>query len=266
MPNLNGSMPLVTVAMPVFNAGAFLIEAVNSIINQTYQHWELILIDDGSNDGSLDKVREIQDSRIVIISDGINMGLAPRLNQAIDLARGVYFARMDGDDISLATRLEEQVKFLTENPHVDLLATKVKTIDFQGNVIGELPFAASHQEICSRPWRSFYMPHPSWMGKLEWFKKYKYAKPAPYFCEDQELLIRSYVFSHFACLSQCLLHYRLKNSISIKKLWLTYFALFKVQANHFIKKSKVDLCACTLVYFARCVKVLIIYIKQLLSS
>lgn len=264
MHNLNENMPLVTVAMPVFNAGDFLIDAVYSIINQTYQHWELLLIDDGSSDGSIDKVREIKDSRLVIVSDGVNKGLAVRLNQAIDLANGYYFARMDGDDISLATRLHEQVKFLTENPHVDLLATKVKTINSEGKIIGELPFALTHQEICSKPWRSFYMPHPTWMGRLDWFRKFRYSSPAPYLCEDQELLLRSYVNSNFSCINNVLLHYRVKGFVSVTKLWCTYIALYNVQFTYFYKKSFKCLLASTFVFIARNIKVFSLFIKQII--
>jgi glycosyltransferase involved in cell wall biosynthesis len=89
--------PLATVAMPVFNAGRFLRPAVLSIIRQTLTDWELLIIDDGSTDGAVDSIADIDEPRIIIVRDGENKGLAARLNEAADRARGKYFARMDQD-------------------------------------------------------------------------------------------------------------------------------------------------------------------------
>ena len=94
------SSPLITVGMPIYNAGEVLRPAVLSIINQSYFNWELIIIDDGSTDNSLEYIQDILDPRIKIVNDGLNKGLAARLNEIMDLGRGVYFARMDQDDIS----------------------------------------------------------------------------------------------------------------------------------------------------------------------
>ncbi|PSB51390.1 glycosyltransferase family 2 protein, partial [Chroococcidiopsis cubana CCALA 043] len=91
--------PLVSIGMPVFNCEQVLTSAVNSIVNQTYQNWELILIDDGSKDKTLEVANSFSDPRIKVISDGLNLKLPRRLNQAISLSKGKYFARMDGDDI-----------------------------------------------------------------------------------------------------------------------------------------------------------------------
>ena len=101
---LTDALPLITVAMPIYNAGEYLPDAVNSIIAQTYTNWELFIIDDGSTDNAINSVESINDARIKILNDGLNKGLAARLNQAIDLAKGQYFARMDQDDISMPER------------------------------------------------------------------------------------------------------------------------------------------------------------------
>jgi len=90
-----GNAPLITVAMPIFNAGSYLRLAVLSIVRQTFADWELLIIDDGSTDNALQDIADIRDHRIRILRDGENKGLAARLNEAIDLARGRYFARMD---------------------------------------------------------------------------------------------------------------------------------------------------------------------------
>ena len=92
--------PLLSVGMPIFNAGKHLRLAVLSIIHQTFSSWELLIFDDGSTDNALESLSDLKDPRIRIFSDGLNKGLAVRLNEAIDMARGHYFARMDQDDVS----------------------------------------------------------------------------------------------------------------------------------------------------------------------
>ena len=227
------STPLITVAMPVFNAGEYLKPALLSIINQTYSNWELIIIDDGSTDGCFDNLPELNDSRIKVIRDGENKGIAIRLNQAIDLASGEFFARMDSDDISLPERFKMQVEMLEADLTLDLVATRTLIINSKSKIVGKLPSALTHQQICAKPWRGFYMPHPTWLGRIEWFKKHRYASPAPYLCEDQELLLRAYKVSQFKCLAQVLLHYRVKGKINFVKSVNTRWAVLKCQLKVF---------------------------------
>src|SRR5512135_1398022 len=115
------SQPLVSIGMPVRNNEATLALAIRSILEQTYTNWELLLIDDGSSDGTLRVMRGFTDERIRIFSDGLSLGLPDRLNQAIDASRGEYFARMDGDDVSYPRRLGRQVDYLRHHPQVDLV-------------------------------------------------------------------------------------------------------------------------------------------------
>jgi glycosyltransferase involved in cell wall biosynthesis len=122
--NLKSVDPLVTVAMPIYNAGKYLRPAVLSIMQQTLTDWELYIIDDGSTDDALSYIADVQDSRIIIIKDGQNKGLAARLNEVINLAKGRYFARMDQDDFSYPDRLSKQVDVLEVNLDLDLLATR----------------------------------------------------------------------------------------------------------------------------------------------
>src|SRR5580704_14644764 len=114
--------PLITVALPVYNAGGYLRPAVQSILRQTYTNWELLVMDDGSTDGSLETVADILDPRITLIRGGSNEGTAVRQNQAIDLAKGQLLARMDQDDVSYPGRFASQVALLRGRPEVDLAA------------------------------------------------------------------------------------------------------------------------------------------------
>ena len=111
--------PQITVLMPVYNVSAFVTEAVKSILNQTYTDFELLIINDGSTDKTWDEVLKITDKRILLVENEKNIGLANTLNRGVELARGKYIARMDGDDISMPDRLEKQYKLLENNPDID---------------------------------------------------------------------------------------------------------------------------------------------------
>jgi glycosyltransferase involved in cell wall biosynthesis len=221
--------------MPVFNAGRHLRAAVMSVLDQSERDWELLLIDDGSTDGAVAELGDIEDPRIRPVADGMNRGLAVRLNEAIDLARGKFFARMDQDDIAHPDRFSRQVVALRNNIDLDLVGARCVTISERSEIIGQLPAALSHEEICARPWLGFYLPHPTWMGRIEWFRRYRYACPAPKFCEDQELLLRSHCESRFAVVPEYLLAYRVRDRINLPKLLRTRWALCVSQVRYFLK-------------------------------
>ena len=238
MPQVNASKaPLVTVAMPIFNAGSYLRLAVLSIVRQTFADWELLIIDDGSTDNALQDIADIRDHRIRILRDGENKGLAARLNEAIDLARGSYFARMDQDDVSYPDRFARQIEALERDPQLDLVAARAVTIAGDHRLTGILP-ASMQKEISTKPWRGFYLPHPTWMGRIEWFRKYRYAEPGPYFCEDQELLLRSHEESRFGIIDQPLLAYRIRENTPWRKLIKTRLTILPVQLRHFLPKGQ----------------------------
>jgi len=210
------SAPIVSIVLPVYNGGTALAMALASIGRQTFREWELILIDDGSTDGCMAGFSS-SDSRVRVVQDGRNLGLATRLNQGIDLARGRYLARMDHDDIAYPGRLEAQVRFLEEHPDVNLAATRALIFRDDGSVVGLFPFRRTHAEICATPWRGFYFPHPTWMGRIEWFRQHRYRIPEIVRAEDQDLLLRSYSSSRFACLPEVLLGYR-QTGLSLRKV------------------------------------------------
>lgn len=208
--------PLISVGMPVYNCEKTIKASVNSILNQTYNNWELILIDDGSQDQTLSILKSFNDPRIKIFADGINKNLPNRLNEAISLSTGKYFARMDGDDISYPKRFEAQVDYLEKHSEVDLLSTNIVVIDENNQAIGGFCSTESHKEICRRPWAGFPMTHPTWMGKIEWFRTHQY-KPQAIRTEDTDLLLRTYDISCFAQLPEFMLGYRV-NSLSLRKI------------------------------------------------
>ena len=208
--------PLVSIGMPVRNCQETLQLAIRSLLAQTYLHWELILIDDGSSDETLRIAQSFADPRIKIHSDGEWRGLPARLNQAIALSQGKYFARMDGDDVAYPERFERQVSYLKQHPGVDLVGARVMVFGLDGIPLGKRTVPETHAAICARPIAGFPIVHSTYVGRLEWFQHYGYRQIAVR-CEDNDLLLRAYRFSRFANVPEILLGYR-EERIDLKKI------------------------------------------------
>ena len=229
--------PKVSVIMPSYNAGNALLLAVQSICQQSLQEWELILLDDGSSDGSVEKIKNLFDNRIRIFKNEINKGLSYRLNQGIFLCKSQYIARMDADDISFTRRLEVQFNFLEKNKDIDLISSKTLVFNsYNYQPLGLLTYKKNHNSIVGMPWKSIPMPHPTWMGRTEWFKKYLYKIPEVLRAEDQELLLRSMTDSKFYSYPEVLLGYR-QYSFNFKKILVARISLLKTQIYYFINRK-----------------------------
>ena len=112
--------PLISVLMPVYNCSKYIYNSTISILNQTFSDFELIIIDDCSTDNTVDILKKFNDERIVLIVKQKNTGITNSLNYALDIAKGKYLARMDGDDISNIDRLKKQYEFMESHPDVVL--------------------------------------------------------------------------------------------------------------------------------------------------
>jgi glycosyltransferase involved in cell wall biosynthesis len=125
------TQPLVSIILPVYNGMPYLETSIKSILAQTYMNFELIIINDGSKDNSMDFLMDIKDSRIRLFEQE-NIGLAATLNKGIGYSKGEFIARHDQDDLSLPLRLEKQVSFLINNPDYALVGTWAKIITDAG--------------------------------------------------------------------------------------------------------------------------------------
>ncbi|WP_406659832.1 glycosyltransferase family 2 protein [Methanolobus sp. ZRKC3] len=125
--------PKVSVIMPVYNAEKYLKDAIESILNQTFLNFELLIINDGSTDKSRTIIESYNDPRIRLLNNKENSGLAKVRNRGIDEAKAEYIAWLDADDISHPLRLEKQVKLLDEHPEIGICGTWVKTIGTKRN-------------------------------------------------------------------------------------------------------------------------------------
>lgn len=209
------STPLISIAMPFYNAESTIAASVRSILQQSYTNWELLLCDDGSTDTSRDLARSFRDPRIVVWGDPRRLQLGARLNDCIEHARGEYVARMDADDIAYPQRLEKQLRFLSERPDVDLTGGCAVVFADGGAPLGKRNYPAAHADIARRPLYWFKLMHPTFMGKTSWFRRYRYRADAIR-CEDMDLLFRARAGSRFANLPEIVLGYR-QCSLDLRK-------------------------------------------------
>ena len=209
-------LPIVSIIMSMLNSASTVGAAVRSVIMQTMQDWELIVIDDGSSDRSAEIVESFRDERIRLVREALSAGLAARLNQAVALARGEFIARMDADDICFPQRLSRQVARLGEEPQLDLIGCAALVFTSSGKLVGEMPIGLHHQDIVARPFAGFPLPHPTWCGRASWFRKNHYDDKLRY-AEDQDLLLRSFRHSRLGGLNEVLLGYR-QDRLALKKL------------------------------------------------
>ena len=127
-------MPKISVLMSVYNCEKTVRKSIASIIDQTFQDWEFIICDDGSSDDTYKLVQEIakEEPRIVLIKNDKNRGLSYSLNHCLEVAKGTYCARMDGDDLCDPLRFEKQVEFLDHNKEYGFVSTRMTRFDEHG--------------------------------------------------------------------------------------------------------------------------------------
>lgn len=137
--------PLVSVVMPAYNGEKYIGEAIESVLNQTYSNWELVIVEDCSTDSTLKVIREYRDERIKLLCNTENMGIAATTNKAIENSSGKYIALLDDDDVSETERLQLQVDYLESHPEIDILGGGFSRID------GESRFTGYHREPRRNP-------------------------------------------------------------------------------------------------------------------
>ena len=211
--------PVVSVVMAVYNEQPYLEEAVQSILGQTFEDFEFIIVNDGSTDGSKDVLERFaeRDDRIRLIHQE-NRGLIPSLNRGLSMAKGRYVARMDGDDVSHARRLERQVQLLNAHPEVGVVGTKIEYIDVEGRVTGHWPLPTNPEVIAGRLLFNNCLCHPSIVARRTLLRELGgYAEWAKY-AEDYELWTRAVKTSRIKNVCETLLKLRRhEGSVTVSK-------------------------------------------------
>ncbi|MEH7180547.1 glycosyltransferase family 2 protein [Neobacillus vireti] len=210
-------MPLVSVIMPVYNGESYLKDAINSILNQSFQDLELLIIDDCSSDRSVDIINSYDDPRVKHLGNKENMGQSKSRNLAISKARGRYIALMDADDISLHNRIESQVKYLEKNKDISILGTNIKFIG--SREIENKHVYERHEEIACKFLFGSPLVHPSVMIRKSDIDRHnlKYDEQFLY-AQDYNLWVSAWEKGlKFSCTNEILLHYRVHDKqVSIK--------------------------------------------------
>ena len=212
---------MISIGIPFFNAVAYLEDAIKSVLAQTFQEWELILVDDGSSDGSLDIAKKYEqlDSRVRVISDGLNKKLPTRLNEIIKEAKFDFIARMDADDLMDVERLEKQYAFLSANPEYDLVTTGMYSIDQSNEVLGKrLPENRIMQanEILGGLTN---LLHASMLAKKQWCLRNPYREDNA-LAEDYELWLSAAIKNDlkYNVLQEPLYYYREVENVKKEKM------------------------------------------------
>lgn len=199
--------PRVTVLMPVYNGEHYLREAINSILQQSFSDFELLIIDDGSTDSSHEIIKSYSDPRIRLIKNESNLGISVSLNIGFGLARGKYLARMDSDDICLPDRLARQITFLEEHPKVGICGTWVETF---GETVSQIFRYPVEPDVikCEHIFGPM-LAHPSVMMRREILAiSVTFYDPAYKRAQDFELWVRLSKHTLLANIGEVLLLYR----------------------------------------------------------
>lgn len=207
----------VSVILPVFNAEKTLKIAIDSILEQTYKNFELIIINDGSSDLSETIIKEYTDPRLKYFVNEVNKGLVYTLNKAISLCKGEYIARMDSDDISAKERFDIQVRYLTVHP--EILAVGTARSIFGENIKKRIQcFPENFDDIKAYMFLACPVVHPSVMIRREVFFKYNIRYDEHYRnMEDYKLWYDIMQIGKISNISKPLLFYRIsKEQVSTK--------------------------------------------------
>jgi glycosyltransferase involved in cell wall biosynthesis/Tfp pilus assembly protein PilF/ubiquinone/menaquinone biosynthesis C-methylase UbiE/pyruvate-formate lyase-activating enzyme/dTDP-glucose pyrophosphorylase len=183
-------IPKVSIVMSVFNQENFIDKAVKSILEQTFTDFEFIIINDGSTDETQKVLRRFDDPRIRLIKQEENMGLTSSLNRGMSIAKGKYIARMDGDDISLPTRLEKQVQFLDKHPEIAVVGTYSYWINDYQKVIGMSDFPHNNEKMQVDMLRRNCLCHGSIMSRRKVLEEFGFYDEEFKFAQDYDLWLR----------------------------------------------------------------------------
>ena len=199
----------ISIILAVYNCAKYLKESIDSILNQTFAEFELILINDGSTDLTDTIITQYTDKRIVYVKNETNLGLIDSLNKGILLSRGKYIARMDADDITLPDRLKVQCHFMDTHPEIGICGSSVDAFWVSTGKYQRIDYATTDLSI--RAFTFFQSPfcHPTVMIRKEVLNQYflNYSKDY-YLAEDYALWVAMLAHTKAANIPQVLLHYR----------------------------------------------------------
>lgn len=227
--------PMISVVMPVYNAGEFLVAAIESILKQTYKDFEFIIVDGGSKDNCWNIIKRYAKryKKIKAYRNKSQIGLSKTVKQAISHAKGQFIARMDADDIALPKRLEKQIVYLLENTNTVAIGAQCFVINKKGRIMGEKTFPTSFDEIYKYIFKFIPIQQPTLMiAKDRLPVNFEFYRDGMNTAEEVELLFKLFQYGKVENLPDFLLKYRIHdNNTSLKNVkktfLLTLFSRFK---------------------------------------
>lgn len=212
-------MPKVSVVISCYNAAKSVAKSVNSMREQTLRDIEIILINDGSKDATLEVLRDLaaQDDRIRVIDNVENIGLSASLNRGIRAAESELIARMDADDFALPQRLERQYEFMMEHRDVDICGTGMSLYRDEQH-LRDVALPELHDDIVRQVYIKPLVYHPTVMIKRSVYDEQGYYDPQLRWAEDADLWMRIYDKVKFHNLQEPLLHYELKPRLTSRMM------------------------------------------------
>lgn len=209
--------PLVTVFIPLYNCEAFIRDALESVINQTYSNLEILIIDDGSTDSSAEMVKAYTDSRIRLIQNNSNKGIPFTRNVGLQEANGKYLAIMDADDSAYLTRIEKQVDYMENSPDIDAIGTYYEIVGGKFDKVMK-PKHISSDEIKAGLLFLNRISNPTSFIRLDTMKKYALRYNPMYFvAQDYDMWVQLSKVGKLAILPEVLLTYRTGHTNITKK-------------------------------------------------
>ena len=221
---------MISVVLSTYNDEQTISHAIKSILNQSYLNFELIIINDCSTDKTKEIIQSFDDSRLIYMENQKNIGRSRSRNRGIKIAKGEFIAIMDGDDISAPNRLGVQVNYLKKNPNIDLVASNVIYF-YRNKVVGISKLELLKLNIFNFYLRASEMPHPTWMARADFFRKFKYDFKMDQ-SEDSDLLFRARLSSQYSLLNEHLVFYRIPNKIDIRYKLNQVYLLFLSRISH----------------------------------
>lgn len=206
---------LVSVVMPVYNAGGYLVESIESILDQTYKHFEFIIVDDHSTDQSWNILKRMasRDRRIKLFRNTHNMGVSETVKKAMSEAKGEYIARMDADDIALPRRFELQVAYLQSHPATVALGGQCDIINSHGRVVGRKQFPTSHEDIYRYIFTFVPVQQPTLMiARTRLPRRFEYYRDGMNTAEEVELFFKFFQYGKLENLNETVLQYRIHDA------------------------------------------------------
>ncbi|QSH39044.1 glycosyltransferase [Candidatus Kaiserbacteria bacterium] len=199
--------PLVSILMLTYNRAHYIPDAIESVLAQTYQNWELVIIDDGSTDHTESVVLSYNDSRIQYKKHAKNEGLFVRRQESLTYANGHYVAVLDSDDIwSSPLKLEQQVLLLENNLDHVLVGTFITVIDAKGNAVGKDSYHITDQDIRNKVLIRNQFTHSSVLIRKTALDQTKGYQPT--LAEDLELFLQLGKFGELANIPEFLTEHR----------------------------------------------------------